>query len=440
MSSTKSIFNLAHYFTFYFIMVSFPLQWISLSNVGGFTLKYVHLSFVIMILFLARMRYTRRLINILYHNRLLVGSYFLLLTVMVLSLVINSNNISVGSNYLLKNLTYFIYFILFLAHLSYFIEISDFKKHFVLAGLATILVFFGVSYLSFSSMGRNFLFELYSGLVAGDGLKIRYDIFVSLFNSGTERTELRSSLRNTLIGAFILIHFTSIMGFFCRSKVLTAVGIFNFLVSLFLIIASVSRSNLLAMVIGYILAFSLSRPKFSALKSYHISSFSLLLILVLPFSLELVERASNALGLIFSRLSELQYDARWEINKESIHGFATNIFIGNGPGATLSDGHQLHNLILGSAYQGGVLGLVFSVVFYLSILRLISRVKDLAKVEMVYSFIFGLLALVSLRAMIAGNAGSFTLIEWYCLSIIITFCYNFNSGKIFSRYRPLTIR
>lgn len=350
----------------------------------------------------------------------LIMLFILLLGFNAVSLFVNHDLSSEGLYYILKNALYIFNFILMGALVSYRLTKKDFPNLILYSNVALILFFNLVATVIFYDMGRFFIYELLTGFFSGDGKSIRFDLYLSLFNSQSGADDFNSSLRNTLIGSFVYVVFTSlyIKRFFDKGikKWLIA---FCLYFSYFIILSSLSRSNILALILGFFIVFvSRSITKKSKTMS-HATQIKIVFgtILLLAGLVVFIDKFVSVLSLITGRLAELGDDARWELNKEAIFGIADNLIIGNGPGSTLKDGHTVHNFILGSGYQAGIIGLILASLFYVSILK--KTFKGRVYFNDSELWLSGLMALPLLRSMTSGNAGTLSLIEWFCIAFFL---------------------
>ena len=412
--------------TFYIIVIAAPIQWVSIFNTGGSEIKYINLSIIPLLLCLLYGEFRRTMIKFFNFCRILIISFIFLMALNYIFTCVNTTNLLTGITYILKNLSYLVYFIAFGPIIIYRYRDKKFYREIAISNILCTLVFLLVVEVTFLALGRNFLSELVTNFLSGNSVAIRYDLFYKLFNNAhfsagsaaAADADYQTSLRNTLLGAFIYIHFTSLFSLkFCKSFFLKSINVFNLLFSVFLVFASTSRSNMVALVLGYLIYFGLAvytgtfrfRPIYLFLGMVLLFVF----VLLLP-KLETVFQGSATM--ISDRLAQLDDDARWDLDGEALIDFAENPLTGRGAGATLADGHRVHNFILGAAYQTGIAGFFVSCVFYFGIyVLLIKSAKYLARSKGLF-WLIALLSLPMLRAMTSGNNGTLSIIEWFCLA------------------------
>jgi hypothetical protein len=409
---------------FFIIVISAPIQWITLIDAFGLSIKYVHLSIIPISLCLLFSAFRRTVIKFIQFNKVLIFSFFLLMLVNFIFTCINGTGQSIGFSYISKNLSYLFYYIAFGAVLFYRYKTKDFYKELAISNTLCTIVFLCVVEVTFLSLGRNFIGELISNFLKGDSVAIRYDLFYKLFNSHgiSGDADYQTNLRNTLLGAFIYIHFTSMYSLrISKRKFINILNWSNIGFGAFLVIASTSRSNMLVLVLGYLIFFCLaSYSRQLKIRPSYIFFALLGAFLFIALFSKLESVFENSTSMISDRLSQLDEDARWNLDGEALVYFGSNPLAGKGAGAVLSDGHRVHNFILGAAYQTGIVGFILSLIFYFGILY---KVFQSGKILYGQKNIFWLVSLASLpllRSMTSGNSGTMSIIEWFCLAFFLS--------------------
>lgn len=420
--------KLLNFFTaagFYGFVTFAPINWVTLVNVGGLSVKYMHLAIVPIFACLLFKSFRYKVASFVKQNGLLIGSFILLLFMNFVATYINSTIYAAALPYIVKNFSYCIYFILFGAVIYFRMKKPGFEKEITYSNTVAVFVFTITASLIFHAIGRNFLGDMAGFFLKGDSVSLRYDLFKTLFNTNsTTDAEIAANLRNTLIGAFIYIHFSSQYAFKNVSgKLLRALNIICIVFSAFFILASVSRSNILVLAVGYFIFYMgeiLVNRNGKKLYQLIILGFVGITFLIL-FWTRIENAFSDSTAMISGRLGEIEDDARWALNAEAFDSFTKNFLTGKGSGAVLSDGHSVHNFILGSAYQAGVFGLILSLLFYFGIIgKVIANLRLFSEYHAAF-FIVSLIAIPLLRTMESGNAGTLSLVEWFCLGFIFAF-------------------
>jgi len=409
---------------FFGFVICSPINWISIFNIGGLSIKYMHLAIIPIVpcILFKSFRYT--VIKFIQKNAFIIISFILLMIANFVATCLNRTLYPNALSYITKNFSYCCYFILFAAVMYFRVKQPSFYKEITYSNALSVAMFILTATIIFHALGRSFLGDMASFFMKGDSVSLRYDLFKILFNADSSGdSELAANLRNTLMGAFIYIHFTSLYASFnVESRRLKYLNLSIILFSGFFVLASVSRSNILALVIGYFIYFVseilINRNTKKLLQLIGVAVIALTLTLIFWNKIE--DAFSNSTSMIAGRLSELEDDARWELDAEAINGFSNNFFIGKGSGATLSDGHSVHNFIIGSAYQAGVTGLIFSLCFYFGIMfKMFASLPVLSRYRGTL-LIASLVTIPLLRSMESGNVGTLSLVEWFCLAIFLS--------------------
>lgn len=422
MNRLLNIFTLIGFYAF----VTFaPINWITLVKIGGLSVKYMHLVIIPLCACVLFANFRKRIVTLVRDNAFILASFILLLLANFILTYINGATYPGAITYIAKNFSYGIYFILFASVIYFRMRSPSFEKEITYSNTISILVFTLVASIIFATIGRNFLGDMANFFIKGDSVSLRYDLFKTLFNTDSNAdSEIAANLRNTLIGAFIYIHFSSHYAFKnLDNRFLKYLNVTCILFSGFFILASVSRSNILVLMVGYFIYFVgeifINR---NMKKLYQLivvcfigASFAVI------FWPKIENAFSDSTAMISGRLGELEDDARWSLDAEAIDGFSQNFLTGKGSGATLSDGHSVHNFIIGSAYQAGIFGLLLSLFFYFGIIgKIYLNMRQCANYNASF-FIIGLTAIPLLRTMESGSAGTLSLVEWFCLASFCAF-------------------
>ena len=415
-----------------------PLSWITLYGVGDLSLKPMHLAIFPLFFCLLSKTFRRSLLDFIKKYQWLIVFFFLLMVVNYIATALSPVKNANSWSYIIKNCVYFFCFLLFGGMSIIFIGSKNFCRHITISNTVCIIVFIIVASFTFQLTGGNFLGDLVKFFFAGDVSSLKYALYKTLFNASgvSGDSDVATNLLNTLIGAFIFIHFTSLYAFNNLKKTIFRVlNIFNILFSVFFVISSVSRSNIIAVIFGYLI-FWFSDIVFNGNKKRIlriIFIFILGVTFVLVFWTKIEDMFSGASTMIAGRFSELDQNARWALDAEALTTFLGDFqtfFIGKGSGAVLSDGHSVHNFILGGAYQAGIMGLIISIAFYFGLMySVIKYAKILTKGKSAF-IMSALMAIPLIRAMEAGGAGSLTLQEWFCTAFFFAFIIKVQNDEV----------
>lgn len=425
----KTFFQFNLYAAYYMLLAFLPLGWITLMNIGTLSLKLMHLSMVPLLICLLFKPFREKLVKFISANKYIIGFFTLLMVLNFVSTSFNVTRSPTASSYITKNLVYFSLFLLFGALIIMIARSPNFYAHIALSNAIGLLMFVAIATISFKAMGRSFLLDLVNFFLKGDSNALRYTLFRTLFNSAENSGDADQStnLLNTLIGSFIFINFTALYAYHnTKSKFLNAVNIFCLAFTFFIIIASVSRSNTLALILGYVMywifdiVFNNNKKRILHL----ISFFCLFVLFILLFWTRIEDAFSGASTMIAGRFADLDDNARWAINAECINSFTRNFhnfIIGKGSGAIVLDDLTAHNFILGSAFQAGIGGFVLSSLFYFGLIFSLAKNARFLATYKNALLICSLMIIPLLRTMESGGSGSMTLQEWFCVAFFLGF-------------------
>ncbi len=414
---------------FYFLNILFmPLSWVILAGVGDSAFKIFHLFLIPLLIAFVFKKYRETFILFISKQRVFISMFLIL---MILNFISTGFNSTVSPNayvYIYKNLFYFFIYLLYGAGIMLFFDLETHPRIITISNISSIILFLGIAVFTFKG---DFISDLSGFFLKGDLDGVKRDVYKSLFNSGSNADEdLQANLLNQLTGTFIIIYFTSLYALNnLNSKIYKFINIVAMAISVALIIANLSRSNIIAWIFGYMIFWGceiiINRNYKKAL--VFAGGAMIFILFIVIFWTQLSTKLDATSEMFQERFgSQISDNERWALNAEAISDFTKNFFnffIGEGSGARLSDGHAVHNFVLGSAYQAGVFGLLISCVVYLSMpFWLWKSLPVLSKFK--YGFTLpALIAVPLIRMMESGNAGTLTMQEWFCLAMFLGYYY-----------------
>jgi len=419
-----------------FIMVvslsTILLQWVTIIEVG-LKVKPVHLSlFLSFGYFLISNEYRNIIFDFIRQKFLFVLCYSLFLLIAAISIYYSPLSIVEGFIRLFKYFTYFLFFILYTGIIIQIMRRET--QRIVFIGIIVGLVsFFLYAYLVFSSMGRNFVFEYVATFFAGDASKLRYDFYLNLFNydgktlSRSDAEAIAVNLRNSMVGAFSLFLVLT-LAVKVQSNAIKFIKRVIIPICVFMIISSVSRSNMLILALVFVYAYYL-KVQIEGL-SFKIKPIKLIIvglisITVAFFSYQLILLFTPVVNMISERLGQISEDARISIFFQALQDINANWFFGHGFDARVTlfkKEIDNHNFILGSWYQFGIFGLLVSLFFYffffvdqvILVKNYINKHISFTEVEFVW--IMTLIISPLFRTLVSGDNGSLSLVDWFFFS------------------------
>ena len=392
--------------------------------------------------FVALPKWRRTLASVISANRLFVACFmiFLFLQLLTVLWVPPQANITF---ILAKQISYFVCAVL----IAGMLHSKD--RFFILSGVyfgfaGGLVVFSAVfSYLS-SVVNSGIVSLVVRALLEGNSGALQFEVFPLLFNfvdggliAKDDADFQGTALRNTLVGVFIV---TSIL-FWCRSSGVSANPLINFpqagvLVTglcAFFVVASVSRSNILvfAMAACLVVLVRLGGAQ-SQLRVTRLERWSTVLAgvgIVMVSGNFLVGFVEGLATIGVQRFGKLSEEPRLIMYADALAGINSHLLTGLGLGAEVERfGHRVHNVFLAAWYEGGLLLFFASLAMYFSLVRsvwkcgLVTQKLDASARQHLLMGAGGILSLAILplfRPLVSGDAGAFTLVEWFCISVVL---------------------
>lgn len=386
---------------------------------------------------------TRRSLKILVgSNKAFVGLFLFFVTLQLLSIlwVTPEGNVQfiVG-----KQLTYFLATLFIAAALHGAHALISLRA--IYFGLLAGLLAFGAVFAYLSSViGDGLVSLIVRSFIEGNSAALQFGVFPSLFNFvdggliGKDDADFQgTALRNTLVGVFVI---TAIL-FWCRSERLRGFFVASFpylgavvtVICGFFILASVSRSNMLVFILAAcVVVFMRLLAKNTADKSTR-SRATVLIVAIAGMAfvsgnllLSLIEGLSTIGSQRFGNVAE---EPRLVMYGQALAAINRHPFAGIGLGAELPIfEHRVHNLFLAAWFEGGIPLLLGASAMYAALFRSVlkcARAQYKLDENGQKSLLLnagGILAISILplfRPLISGDGGAFTLVEWFCIALLL---------------------
>jgi hypothetical protein len=306
-----------------------------------------------------------------------------------------------------------------------------------IGSLLSIALFSLLAIIVFAGLRRNFFGECYELLLNGKAAKLQFGIYPVLFSNSvfsaeraTVDAEFSTSLRNTLVGAFICsIQLTwifrpvavRVLGRVLGNLILWSVT----LCGSFLVVTSVSRSNVAVLGITFVLACLLSLGVSGRTAQRKVVGNLTVLVMICLLAGVMVATVSPGVVDLVQRRFAQGSPERIAIARQALREISEQWLIGRGIGARPHGTDlEIHNLLLAAWHSGGLGALLMSLGFYLVVvvvwIRAIRRrLSDPAfwKLDISANWVLTLPLLPLFRALISGEGGNFSMIEWTCLAV-----------------------
>lgn len=393
------------------------------------------------------------LFSLIYRGRLFISAYllFLMLQAMVGAFgEVNGSYVFI----LLKQAVYFACALLLAAQLNGPHRVAALKAIYwgLLVGLVMFLAVFSV----ISAVIGDGLISLIIGAIAqGDSAALQFGVYPTLFNfvdgailSRSDADFQGTALRNTLVGVFVL--FATVLWFkplrlgkegFLELKLLNwaLIGC-----CVFFVLASVSRSNILVLLVAACCLMARDKNFRHQLSSRERLARGLFFAGAAALGAVLLSTLIIAVGsgladIGADRFGNFGQDPRVLMYSDAMRLIEQRPITGWGLGAELGSlGHRVHNLFIAAWYEGGVTLFVSSLLMYGSLIIITMRAALAPRVTSEFSNqtsklrnggVFAIAILPLFRPLVSGDAGAFTLIEWACIAIVLAEYANLKNAK-----------
>jgi len=415
------------------VLLCMPFQWIALVEVAGHAVKPVHLGLVLVAgAFLLSGNPVRSLAAVVNETAYFVWLFLLYVNLMLFALLWTHSPIAGG----IIAFKQFMYFVAFLMMASTVVGLPSKRMASAVKWSAPIgySIFASAVVVVFALLGQNLFIEIAGAIMRGDSKFLQFGIYPVLFKlaggrpEGQDTETFTTSLRNTLVGAFLLymLLLNVYRPFWKTAKMRLIANVFS-LLGASLILLSVSRSNMLALALAAGIAWGIRflhgwRPR--------IVHLALALgVVAAAFTVVVLEpdAVSGSAQIFNERFGDLQDNNRLEIlanaviplERHPIRGAGLDVEVPVGQGKDT----RMHNVFAVAWVEVGLAGLITALLFTTSLivawLRFIwNTIKhpDEWVLPIAPHWVAALPILPLLRAQLAGG-GAFTLIEWACLSI-----------------------
>jgi len=413
------------------MMAVLPLLWVNLGRVLGLNLKLVHIGILVLtLLILIAPGYRRRIVDFTISSRLFVTAACCYLGLLVCSL--GWSDAGSESFAQLLKMSIYLYAFILLGGAFLGLRSSRAKAMLFWGGAAAVAFFIGFASWTYSQFGRSLPNEFFDALLEGNIAKLQFGIYLDLFNytsaGFSERGSANwtgASLRNTLIGGFVLAYISMQIGRVEAYRLSPAVARLVFwgmsVVVILLIYGSLSRSNIvvfsIVLIVGHLPG--MLHARLSMTRAVKFGGVLLLMSLGLLITSEI-----HIFGALAERLVAIGADPRLGMFDQAMTLIESKWILGYGVGAVLPGVYEnsVHNLFLAAWYQAGVIGMLVSVAFYGIVLSvwlraMITLVVDHDQERREFPWICTLPILPLVRSLVSGDNGNFTLAEWSSLAL-----------------------
>ncbi len=410
----------------FLVLLTAPFQWVVFFQIDALSLKPIHLASVAgAVAFVVNWRSTVRL---LFANRAFV--VFSVLYTLYLSwlwvAVTWSDDAAAGVVSQIKDTGDFFLFMIISGLAAKLAERGNLQSFAGITSIVALMAFAGYMTLKFFALGYNVFVEYATAIARADVLKLHHWFYPRLFNCtfdgvcvSTDEGK-KTSLRNMLLGA-LCIYFVLMAWWRERlrgwQRVCASAGI---IAAAFFIVVSVSRSMILVLlltIVGTTIIRGLQRRSLSA---RHVMVWASLL--VVGATAVFSGQFGGAASILEERFAAIGRDVRIGQYNNAMTKINEDVFFGNGIGTGIISGSEemkVHNVLLASWLEAGIMGLVLSFLWYGAIVWGVTRLAQTAHSGTrpdISPWIIALPVLPLLRVLVEGG-GRISLVELIALAL-----------------------
>jgi O-antigen ligase len=423
-------------FTLAGVLVALPFYWV---NLPGTQLSILNFAIAIFaaVSFLRPVQFIRNIFEFWYAVKLFHLLYLSYVFVCIVSAVARPDFISHAGN-VLRIPFFFICYLLFGSSLIR-LSAARIRRTVLISTLAGVCLLVGYSEYVFRSIGTNLLAEVRNSF-SGQGstasvafVRVIINYANGEVNLDRNADSLLGTARNAIAAILTFYGFVTLTSlrksnvgwyFSILSASLTVI------LSCCLILLLMSRSNLLALLIGVAVACTIILISPFIESKFKLSMIYLsILFVVASSSTVLVFRTDtigNAISANQERFSKITDDPRAANFQSAFFEIKDNPWMGFGPGALTRDGYPVHNLILAAWFETGICGLFIAIALYSELVRKWFRetfkranLHFLGAMEMAFMPAIAISPII--RRMIGGDGGRFMLFELIPLAFYVVF-------------------
>jgi O-antigen ligase len=419
----------------FLILLSGPIQFLALANLGGLNVKPIHICFLYILAFVTFDRRSEEyLARALREGWGFFGGFAAYLAMLLLSSFWAVD----GGAAISKFVKFAIYFLICVFSVLVFARSSytAVTRAVIWGTIGGVLAFAAAAYVALSAVGLNILLYVLDALNSANFIVFQFSFYIYLSQYfGADPTEvagIRHATVNFLIFTFLLFMAAQPL-MRSRGPEQRVLGVVAATMSLFIIILSFSRSSIaiVGVVVLFVWVFRLAQARWQL--PARKAAFALISIIMIGATGVVVLLTNTALqdsllklgDVLTERFSKLSNDERFQIFEIAVQKLDLDPLLGFGGGArvaTRADDFQIHNVFLNAWFETGVIGLVTSLVFFGTLFGawIVNTLKFARQPEawvLPYSpaWVMALPMLPIVNALQGGD-GNFDLASFFCIA------------------------
>ncbi len=294
----------------------------------------------------------------------------------------------------------------------------------------------------FRAQGDNLMSQLAAAAYSGSSNAVANRVLKNVVNfqftnnSAAEKLEIAGSVRNGIAAAMLIL---LIMSWIYAAAIARlrrsvwyslALGFITLGVPILLVIL-MSRSSLISLALAAVICVVMHQVSYRGKASNSTATAALLFLLVgggIGMFVLVLPEENGIVSLNVQRMNEISKDVRIEHYRGVYQAIQKRPLLGYGLGAETPDGLAVHNLFLGGWFRAGVMGLLFSVLFYIALLvrwvngclwlmTFSGSTKNLPSLVLLPAL---MVEPLSRAPLIGGQDGRYIRVEWLAIACFLT--------------------
>ncbi len=415
----------------------FPLQWITIVDIGGFSLKVAHLSVIALSLLAWATTFSGR-------GRVQINPfYFLFMLVLVIQLgsLMWSEDVAAGLSAVARS---FFYLAISLGIYFWFVK-ADMGRFSVLASrlfCASVAILYALIMISFAIAGQNFFTVVFEALFSGNPNALQYRVFYKLFNdyslAPSELENYSSAARHTIALSLVFLSIIASVALRRVAPATKTLVLASMLAVLFFLAISMSRSAVFSLLVPIVFLLHivvLRRPGPVVLMGV----FGLLIGLIAVSVASVSDSTGGVTEVLQGKfIDDIVNNPRINDFGDVIANISENPWVGAGIGTPIRGlfirSDEVHNFFFHVWHGTGIVGAIAALAlgaYLVSVLIGAYRggIKaDSFEIACIYLIVVYALSSSLLRMSVAGG-GDISLSEWCMLAIGLAFADRLNKPE-----------
>ncbi len=424
----------------FLLLVSIPFEWLRISWIGNRSVLMIPLMLVVLDIAKSPESGVRRLQKFLQLAPWIQGSYFAYLSSLTCA-ALWGPNFNIGIVELGRAWSQFGFYVIVGTYLTEQPAAAIGRTLLTAIPLA-IASFVAYCFYVFRAQGDNLISQLAAAAYSGSSNAVANRVLKNVVNfqftnsSAAEKLEIAGSVRNVIAAAMLLL---LIMSWVYAAAIprmrrsvwhSLALGFITLGVPILLVIL-MSRSSLISLALAAVICVVMYQVSQRRKSNNSAATVVLLLLLVgggIGMFFLVLPEENAIVSLNVQRMNEISKDVRIEHYRGIYQAILKRPLSGYGLGAETPDGLTVHNLFLGGWFRAGVMGLLFSVLFYIALLVrwvngclwLMTFSGSTRNLPSLFLLPALMVEPLSRAPLIGGQDGRYIRVEWLAIACFLT--------------------